>query len=365
MKFGLFYILEQAPGRTATDVYRNNLEQFQVADACGFDEIFLGEHRISKYGTLPNPLVLAAAAAQVTKQIRLGTAVVIPAFTHPVRLAEEVAMVDVMSNGRFHLGVGRGYQYREFKAMGVDQNESMGRFLEGTTMVDKLLHEEHVSLQGEYWNIDDVTVYPRPVQKKVPISVAVFKTQQTFDYAVENGYGILAGNPYAIQSEIQHSYGEYMAAMRRAGNTAGTEQAWGLTSTFVHEDAAKARQLQTQTALSYMAHLSEHGSVARPDGTVPKSYERHADSWWKSNVGQPIDVLADPSALVGHPDEVIARMHKMNEEFGFQNVIFVINMGGDLEQRDVLQCYELLAKKVFPAVRHLGETREEPVAAAV
>ena len=80
MKFGLFYILQQPPGKSSTQVYRDNLEQFRVADEVGFDEIFLGEHRISEYGTLPNPLVLAAAAAQVTKRIRIGTAVVIPAF---------------------------------------------------------------------------------------------------------------------------------------------------------------------------------------------------------------------------------------------------------------------------------------------
>jgi alkanesulfonate monooxygenase SsuD/methylene tetrahydromethanopterin reductase-like flavin-dependent oxidoreductase (luciferase family) len=365
MKFGLFYILQQPKGKSATQVYQDNLEQFHVADEVGFDEIFLGEHRISEYGTLPNPLVLAAAAAQVTKQIRLGTAVIIPAFSHPVRIAEEVAMVDVMSNGRFHLGVGRGYQRKEFAAMGVDQNESMERFLESTTMIDQLLHNEHVTTKGDFWDIDDITVYPRPVQKRVPISVAVFKTQQTFDYAVRNKYGILAGNPYAIQSEIEHSYKEYMEAMRRAGADNSTELAWGLASTFVDHDQKKAEQLLRQTSFNYMEQLGKHGSVAAPDGSVPKSYELHADSWWKNNVNRPIDVLDVPSTLVGHPEGVIAKLHRMYEEFGFQNVILSMNMGGDLDQRDVLRSYEIIAKEVFPAVRHLGQESKTPAAAAV
>ena len=354
VKFGLFYILQQPSGKSAVQVYEDNLEQFRVADEVGFDEIFLGEHRISEYGTLPNPMVLAAAAARVTKRIRLGTAVIIPAFTHPVRAAEEIAMVDVLSNGRFHLGVGRGYQAREFAAMGVDQNESMGRFLESTVMIERLLTEENVTAEGQYWNLDDITVYPRPVQKRVPISVAVFKTQQTFDFAVDRGYGILAGNPYSVQAEIETTYREYMLARRRAGAAETTEQAWGLASTFVDTDQARAERLLRQTSLNYMAQLGQHGSVMGKGGAVPKSYELHADSWWENNVNHPLDVLDVPSTLVGHPDKVIEKLHRMYEEFGFQNVILSINMGGDLEQRDVLATYELIADKVFPAVRHLG-----------
>jgi alkanesulfonate monooxygenase SsuD/methylene tetrahydromethanopterin reductase-like flavin-dependent oxidoreductase (luciferase family) len=263
-------------------------------------------------------------------------------------------MVDVLSNGRFHLGVGRGYQSREFRAMGVDQNESMPRFLESTAMINRLLSEEHVSMEGEFWNIDDITIYPRPVQKKVPISVAVFKTQQTFDFAVANGFGILAGNPYAIQTEIEVSYREYMAAMRRAGAESTTELAWGLAGAFVDEDQKRAESLLRQTSLTYMAQLDKHGSVTGPDGKIPKSYELHADEWWKHNVNHSLDVLDVPSTLVGHPDKVVAKLERMYEEFGFQNVIMCINMGGDIEQRDVLRTYEVIAERVFPAVRHLG-----------
>jgi alkanesulfonate monooxygenase SsuD/methylene tetrahydromethanopterin reductase-like flavin-dependent oxidoreductase (luciferase family) len=356
MKFGLFYILQQPAGKSSTQVYRDNLEQFRVADEVGFDEIFLGEHRISEYGTLPNPLVLAAAAAQVTKRIRIGTAVIIPAFSHPVRVAEEVSMVDVLSEGRFHLGVGRGYQSREFAAMGVDQNESMGRFLESTSMINRLLTEEHVTMNGDFWNLDDITVYPRPVQQRVPISVAVFKTQQTFDYAIENDFGILAGNPYAIQTEIEATYRIYMESLRQEGSSMTAERAWGLAATFVDYDQGRAERLIQQTSFNYMAQLSQHGSVIGKDGAVPKSYEKHADAWWEHNVNRPANVLEAPSTLVGHPEKVIEKLYRMYDEFGFENVIMSINMGGDLEQRDVLGTYEIIAEKVMPALRHVGTT---------
>ena len=355
MKFGLFYIPEQPEGRTSTEVYADHLEQCRVADELGFDEVFLGEHRISQYGTLPSPLVLSAAIAQATKRIRIGTAVIIPAFSHPVRVAEEVAMVDVLSGGRFHLGVGRGYQAKEFAAMGVNQDESAPRFFESMEMVERLLTEEHVTYHGQFWSIDDVTVYPRPVQQRIPISVAVFKTQSTFDFAVDKGWGILAGNPYAIQPEIEGSYRHYLAALDRAGHEANTEKAWGLATTFVGNDRARARSLSFQDSRAYMAQLGLHGSVTGADGRIPRGYEQHADTWWKTwgdHLNE--DVLDLPSTLVGTPDEVIEKLHRMHEEFGFKNVIMTINQGGTISQRDVLRTYELIAEKVFPAVRHLG-----------
>ena len=92
--------------------------------------------------------------------------------------------------------------------------------------------------------------------------------------------------------------------MRRAGAESTTEQAWGLAGAFVDEDQAAGRGLLRQTSLTYMAQLDKHGSVTGPDGKIPKSYELHADEWWKHNVNHSLDVLDVPSTLVGHPDKV-------------------------------------------------------------
>ena len=111
-----------------------------------------------------------------------------------------------------------------------------------------------------------------------------------------------------------------------------------------------------------MDQLGRHGSVMAADGSVPHGYEAHADAWWKNNMGRGNDDgLNHPSTLVGTPDLIVAKLQRMYEEFGFENVIFSINMGGNLEQRDVLHCYELLADKVFPAVRHLGAAQPAAV----
>ena len=112
MKFGIFILGEKTPMLPGDEVYRRNLDQCRAADDMGYDTIWLGEHHFSPYGTIADPFVFGASVAAVTKHARIGTAVVIPAFMNPIRMAERVAMVDAISGGRFDLGLGRGYQQK-------------------------------------------------------------------------------------------------------------------------------------------------------------------------------------------------------------------------------------------------------------
>ncbi|RIK03299.1 MAG: luciferase, partial [Acidobacteria bacterium] len=118
MKFGIFYVLE-CPDRDFSRAYREMLEQIAYAEQLGFDEVWLAEHHGSDYGSMPSPQVAAAAIAARTERMRIGIAVSNLTFDWPVRIAEDYAMVDVISGGRLDFGVGRGYQPDEFHNMGV------------------------------------------------------------------------------------------------------------------------------------------------------------------------------------------------------------------------------------------------------
>ena len=177
MEFGLFFINEKPPGMSDPEVVANALEQITLADELGYDSIWLGEHHFAPYGTMPDTLLFGAAVAQVTKRIKIGTAVAVPTFTHPVRVAEQIAMLDVMSDGRFLVGLGRGYQQREFKGYGVPQEESKVRFQEATDIIDGLLSQESFSYDGQFWSCDELTIVPRPVQQpRPPIYIATSAT---------------------------------------------------------------------------------------------------------------------------------------------------------------------------------------------
>ena len=130
MKFGLFYLFRDFGNVSQAQLFNEMLEEVEYAEELGFESIWLPEHHFSEYGMLGNPMVLAAAIAQRTKRMKIGTAVVILPFQHPLRFAEDAALVDALSDGRLLLGVGRGYQPPEFNGFGVTQSESSAMFLE-------------------------------------------------------------------------------------------------------------------------------------------------------------------------------------------------------------------------------------------
>src|ERR1039458_7154182 len=161
MKFGLFFINEKPPWISDEQVMKQALEQCRLADSMGYDALWLGEHHFAPYGAMSDTMVFAGAVSQVTKRIPIGTAVIVPAFQHPVRVAEQVAMLDLLSDGRFWLGLGRGYQEREFKGFGIPQSESKARFRESVTIIEGLLNQETLSYDGEFWSLDNLTIAPR------------------------------------------------------------------------------------------------------------------------------------------------------------------------------------------------------------
>ncbi|HXH12429.1 MAG TPA: LLM class flavin-dependent oxidoreductase, partial [Alphaproteobacteria bacterium] len=114
MKFGLFYLFSDFGHIPQDQVFREVLEQIEYAEELGFDAVWLPEHHFAIYGMLGNPMVLAAAIARSTRRMRIGTAIMVLPFQHPLRLAEDAALVDVLSEGRLLLGLGRGYQPPEF-----------------------------------------------------------------------------------------------------------------------------------------------------------------------------------------------------------------------------------------------------------
>src|SRR5688572_29403016 len=122
MKFGLFTIAPWHESMTPEQVLHDALEQIELADRLGLDEVWLGEHRFSRHGLLSGFFAFAGQVAARTQNVRIGTAVVVLPLHHPILVAEEIAMLDVLSGGRMEVGVGSGYQRQEFAGLGIDMN---------------------------------------------------------------------------------------------------------------------------------------------------------------------------------------------------------------------------------------------------
>jgi alkanesulfonate monooxygenase SsuD/methylene tetrahydromethanopterin reductase-like flavin-dependent oxidoreductase (luciferase family) len=164
--FNLRYDLRNPPQwRRPFDLYYAQfLEQVEWADGQGFDSVGLSEHHFVEDGYVPSPLVVAAAIAARTRRIRIRTALVLLTLKHPIQVAEDAALVDILSGGRFDLMVGAGYRKYEFAAYGIAREERLGRMAEGVEIIRRCWEEESFDFEGRYWRLNGVRMTPKPIR---------------------------------------------------------------------------------------------------------------------------------------------------------------------------------------------------------
>lgn len=155
--------------RTTESTYENCLEEAVLAESLGFSGIWAAEHHFSNYAIFPNPLVYLAGLARETSTLRLGTMAVVLPMHDPLRVAEEGAMVDQLSGGRLEIGLARGYTPFEYKNLGADFADSQTLMDEGVEILQKYWSGDDVEHHGKHWDIDPLTIVPRPRQTRPPI----------------------------------------------------------------------------------------------------------------------------------------------------------------------------------------------------
>src|SRR5262250_2617171 len=169
MRFGFFDQLPCADSQSESQRYHDILAQIELGDQLGFDTVWLGELHFGRSSSiLACPLMILAAAAQRTKRIRLGTAVTLLPLHNPVKMAEDAATLDVLSDGRLEFGVGRGATPIYFAGYNVPQEESRERFEESLEVILRAWTSERLTYQGKYFRVQELSLAPRPVQKPYP-----------------------------------------------------------------------------------------------------------------------------------------------------------------------------------------------------
>src|SRR6476469_1347678 len=166
MEFGMFHEFQRLPGASDASAFADSFAQVDAAERRGLDARWLAElHFNPERSVLASPLILAAAIAARTKNMKIGTAVQVLPLCHPLRLAEEVATIDHLANGRLIFGVGRSGFAHTYRTYGVDYGESRERFAETLAIVKRAFTEERFSHKGKYFAYDNVRLSPRPVQR--------------------------------------------------------------------------------------------------------------------------------------------------------------------------------------------------------
>jgi alkanesulfonate monooxygenase SsuD/methylene tetrahydromethanopterin reductase-like flavin-dependent oxidoreductase (luciferase family) len=212
--FGILYDFRNPAAweRPYTSVYGDIFEQVVWADQHGFDNVWLSEHHLCDDGYAPSVLPIASAIAARTRTIRIGTAVMLLPFHNPIRLAEDAATVDVISGGRFELGVGVGYRVGEFESFAIPKVERGRRASESLEIIRRLLDGETVTYKSKYFEICNAKIAPRSIQQpRLPIWAGGF-TAPSAQRAARDADGFLA-----IGGPSQELFGHYVAALQALG----------------------------------------------------------------------------------------------------------------------------------------------------
>ena len=217
MKFGVFFLLHSPSARPSAAVYHRALDEMAYADELGFDSVWLAEHHFSNYGYCPNPLTLAVKVSSVTKSVRIGTAVLVLPFWHPLRLAEEIAMADVLTEGRLDVGVARGYQRYEFDRLGLSIEESRSRSDETLEVMLKALRNIGFSHEGEHFQIPETTTFPRPFQDPHPPIWLAASSEESIETAVRLGLNCFTAASTRLVDVPAKSWQTFDAKRRELG----------------------------------------------------------------------------------------------------------------------------------------------------
>ncbi len=215
MRFNLVINLERlSPDDDMRDIARHTTEMVQMADRGGFDIVWAAEHHAIEMTIAPGPFQLLAHWAAHTSRIRLGTGVVVAPYWHPVKLAGEVAMIDLLSDGRFEFGIGKGAYQREFDRLadGKPQNLGVPMMLEMLPAL-KALWQGDYAHDGEYWSFPKTTACPKPLQRPHPPIWVAARDAGTFDAAVKEGYDIMTWALTRPFAEVEAYMGHFETAL--------------------------------------------------------------------------------------------------------------------------------------------------------
>src|SRR3954452_5981019 len=163
MKFAVYAMptYDASFGLTQGEFLRNTVDQFVSAEALSYDSVWVNEHHFHAYGgLLPSLPTILGALSQRTTRGRLGTSVGVLPLHHPLDVAEQMAMVDLLSNGRLELGIGRGFVEHDYQVLGVDYSDAQDRLKESIDIVRRAWTGDNFSYEGKYWNVDNVQVWP-------------------------------------------------------------------------------------------------------------------------------------------------------------------------------------------------------------
>jgi len=333
LRFGLWYDFRNPPRweRPFEEIYRESLNQIAWAENNGFDDVWIQEHHFHDDGFCSSVMPITAAIAAKTKKIRIGTGVMLLPFHNPVRVAEDGATVDIISEGRFQLGVGTGYVVEEFEKYGIPKRERGARADEGLEIVRRLWEGEKLTYKGRFYQVNGAKLAPGPVQEpRPPILVGGFSPAGV-RRAARYGDGFLGTGP------LKELFDQYLKELKKLGKP--LEDPWvagGYFWLIVSEDPEKT---WNEAADHILYQLNSYAKWFEKAGMPLLPYIQHREHLKELGLFNVVDV-----------DTCIRMIKEYTEEVPVRN-FYSFTVPPGLPERWIQPHLELFADKVIPAFR--------------
>ena len=336
MDFGIFYQLPCNPGQDPAQRYSDMIAAAQFADSLGFDSVWLAElHFNARFSVMPAPLLAAAAIAHTTSKVKIGTAVNLVPLHNPIRLAEEMATLDVLSNGRAIFGIGRGSNPQHFQGYGIDQGEGRDKFEEAVEFILQAWQKDRLTFDGEHYQAEELSIVPKPTQKPHPPVYVASNSADTFELVGDMCHNILVAPIIATNEGVDTGLEVYRKTLAKRGRDAAEFKVNAVIPTHVAEDSARAHALAESSVEAYLDSLREGRSGRGASRALGLTYQQ----------------VQKEFGVIGDPEECVARLRHIGQRFGLQETMCWFDMGGTQPLHEVKKSMELFSREVMPQFR--------------
>jgi len=348
MHFGIF-VEEMRYGRDQVSAFRDAFELADQAEAWGLDCVWLGEiHFTPTRSVISASLQVASSIATRTRRLRVGTAVTVLPLNHPLRIAEEIATLDHISEGRLEFGIGRSGVARSYDIYGIAYGESQARFREALEIIRQAWKGEPFSYEGEFYRFQGATVAPRPYQVPHPPIRMAANTEETFPAVGTMGLSVFVGLRAAEISDLQAHLALYRRAWREAGHP-GDPSVYLRIPVYVSTTERGAVEEPRESLMHFFGRQTELARAVIGRAGAGPADRRRALAERMANLSYE-DVLAKKVAF-GTAAGVIDRLTRLREELGLDGIVAELNPGGRIPLELETRSLRLLTHEVMPAFK--------------
>lgn len=350
MKFGHFCLptyFADVDG-TVGQFTRRFVDFLVESEALGFDSLWANEHHFDAYGgIIPSPPIMLSALAQRTTRVRLGSSIIVLPLHNPIEIAEQMAMVDLMSGGRIELGIGRGFVAYDYDRLRIPLENAQERLKDGLGVILKAWAGGPFSHRGPYYQYENVEVWPPPQQQPhPPIWLSCGGTPQSFDWAGRQGYRIMTVAYRGVEPLIALNR-LYREAWAAAGHVADAYEISAHYQVVLAPNGAEAKGIAQEALRRY------NGATTHTTQRVRSDSERSAIAVQQKIAQEMLDLdqmIKECRVIAGTPAEAVELLERAQDLMGFTQVDCTFYFGG-IAFEHAQRSHRLFASEVMPKLR--------------